>query len=159
MTRMTQSDRIEASVSVGVCVERRGSLLMVQKKETGLWGIPGGHLLPEETPLQGARREVLEEAGIPIIPFALVGIYYFPKKKGASICFVVRAYVSPTAAFSPQDIEVKKVEWKDASWVRYAITSGELYRPEYLGHNLMDWLSGALIPLTLLREFSVGWAE
>ena len=31
----------------------------------GTWGVPGGALAPQETPLDGALREAWEEAGIP----------------------------------------------------------------------------------------------
>ncbi|MFA5987970.1 MAG: NUDIX hydrolase [Candidatus Paceibacterota bacterium] len=162
--KMTEkSDRLVASVSVAVCVERDGKLLMTQKKDTGLWGLPAGHLLKKEketeTILEAARRESMEELGVEVIPFAVLGVYYFPKKEGLSICIVLRASISPKAVFSPKDAEIRKAEWKDAKWVRYSLTSGELYRPEYTVHNLIDWLNDAMFSLTLLREFPGGWME
>lgn len=156
---MPGDDRLTASVTVAVFIERGERLLMVRKKNTGLWGLPAGHLHPGETITDAARREATEEAGVAIIPFAVLGVYYFSKKEGLSICIALRAFVSSQAVFSPQDEEVQGVEWKDAKWIRYLITSGELYRPEYTAHNLVDWLNGALFPLTLLREFSWAWIE
>lgn len=156
---MPESDSLRVSLTVAVCAESGERLLMVRKKDTGLWGLPAGHLRDGETVLDAARREASEEAGVAIIPFAILGLYFFPKKEGLTACVVVRAFVNPKAIFKPQDREVQRVEWRDPKWVRYLITSGELYRPEYTAHNLVDWLNGALFPLTLLREFPGGWAE
>lgn len=38
-------------------------LLLVDHRKSGLWLPPGGHVDPGETPLQAARREMLEELG------------------------------------------------------------------------------------------------
>ena len=158
-----KSDRLIASVTVAVCVEKGGKLLMVQKKDTGLWGLPAGHLLQKEketeTILEAARRESMEELGVEIIPFAILGVYYFPKKKGLSICTAIRASISPKAILTPKDMEIRGIEWKDAKWVRYLITSDEIYRPEYTIHNLVDWLNDAMFSPTLLREFPGGWMQ
>lgn len=45
-----------------------GKMLMGVRTDNGKWTEPGGHLEAGETPLQGAIREVREEAGIKFVP-------------------------------------------------------------------------------------------
>ena len=49
-------------------VERNGRLLLARrpagKRHAGLWELPGGKFLPDETPLEAARRELSEELGV-----------------------------------------------------------------------------------------------
>lgn len=49
-------------------VVRRGScfLLTQERKYGGAWSIPGGRVEPGEALLAAARREVLEETGVPV---------------------------------------------------------------------------------------------
>ena len=54
-----------------VFVTDKESVLMVKSKRG--WGLPGGHIEPEETPEQCATREVHEEASIEISDLKLVG--------------------------------------------------------------------------------------
>jgi len=48
-------------------VIQNGSVLLVKRKITGLWALPGGHLNHGETPEHAARRETKEETEV-IIP-------------------------------------------------------------------------------------------
>ena len=41
-------------------------VLMIHHKKLNVWVIPGGHLEPNEFPLEGALREVREETGVDI---------------------------------------------------------------------------------------------
>ena len=53
-------------IIVGGAIEKDGKFLLVQEgKEScrGKWNIPAGHLDPNETIFEGARREVFEECG------------------------------------------------------------------------------------------------
>lgn len=51
-----------------VAILRRGKLLMGRRKDDKKWTQPGGHLNPNEHPLEGAVREVKEETGIQLTP-------------------------------------------------------------------------------------------
>ncbi len=75
------------SVEVAACyVEVNGHILLLQsglkKEEKGLWGVPAGKLEKEETPIQAASRELLEETAISIVEpahFIHLGCLYMRK--------------------------------------------------------------------------------
>lgn len=50
--------------SVAVFARHRGRVLLIKHKRLGLWLPIGGELMPDETPLEAARRELLEETGL-----------------------------------------------------------------------------------------------
>lgn len=55
-----------ASIIVGGIIEKDGKFLLVQEAQEkcrGKWNIPAGHLDPNETIFEGAKREVFEECG------------------------------------------------------------------------------------------------
>ncbi len=59
-------------------VDEQDRLLMMLRTDSGLWGVPGGALEPEETIEQAAQRETFEEAGLHIRDLALFGVYSGP---------------------------------------------------------------------------------
>lgn len=70
--------RIVPAVAVAV-VNDAGQLLMIRRTDNDQWAIPGGQQEVGETPVQAARREVLEETGIRCEVTALVGIFSNPR--------------------------------------------------------------------------------
>ncbi len=52
-----------------------GQLLLVQDKESGLWGAPSGILDPYELPADAAVRETWEEAGVFVELTHIVGVF------------------------------------------------------------------------------------
>src|SRR5436190_15992058 len=50
--------------SVAVYPRYRGRALLIRHLRLGVWLPPGGELLPGETPLEAAARELLEETGL-----------------------------------------------------------------------------------------------
>ena len=47
-------------------VSMRGATLLHWHRKVGLWLPPGGHIEPDEDPIQAVRREALEETGIEV---------------------------------------------------------------------------------------------
>ncbi|GAA1626640.1 NUDIX hydrolase [Actinoplanes couchii] len=73
---MTQSERPRHSVSVAAVVtDEQSRVLVVQRRDTGKWEIPGGILELNESVHAGVRREVEEETGVTIEPERLTGVY------------------------------------------------------------------------------------
>ena len=50
-------------------------LLLVQDRETGLWGCPGGIIEPDEMPADAAIRETWEESGVFVELTRVAGIF------------------------------------------------------------------------------------
>ncbi|WP_410982419.1 NUDIX hydrolase [Bacillus cereus] len=62
-----------AGVAVSVLNEQ-GQILL-QKRKSGVWGVPGGFIELGESTEEAGRREVLEETGIEIGKLDLVGVF------------------------------------------------------------------------------------
>jgi ADP-ribose pyrophosphatase YjhB (NUDIX family) len=73
-----RATRIVPGVSVAVTNEA-GNLLMIRRSDNDFWAIPVGAQEVGETPLEAARREVREEAGIACEITGLVGIFSNPR--------------------------------------------------------------------------------
>ena len=60
-------DHLCATVSVrGVLTDPHGQLLVVQRSSDRQWELPGGRLAPDEPPIRGLKRELIEETGISV---------------------------------------------------------------------------------------------
>jgi 8-oxo-dGTP diphosphatase len=71
---MTERPRHSVSVAA-VITDDDGRVLVVQRRDTGKWEIPGGVLELDESIHDGVRREVAEETGVQIEPERLTGVY------------------------------------------------------------------------------------
>lgn len=81
----------------------------------GTWAQPGGFLEADETVIQGAIRETLEETGLTIEPTEIVGIYAQPR---ASV--VIVAYradiVGGEMVVTDETLDVQAFEIDDLPW-------------------------------------------
>ena len=81
----------------------------------GSWAQPGGFLEADETVLQGAVRETLEETGLIVEPTRIVGLY---SRVGAAV--VVAAYeariVGGEMATTAESLEVRTFTVEDLPW-------------------------------------------
>ncbi len=55
-------------------VSEKGEILVLQRKDNGAWGVPGGWADVDESPFETAIRETHEEAGFDIEPIGYIGI-------------------------------------------------------------------------------------
>lgn len=53
-----------ANYAADAVVVAEESVLLVQRRDTGLWALPGGFVDDGETSLEASRREVAEETGL-----------------------------------------------------------------------------------------------
>src|SRR3569623_301213 len=65
------------NVTVAAIVENEGRYLLVEEQTSNgiLFNQPAGHLEPNESIIQGAIRETLEETGYTFVPQWVLGIY------------------------------------------------------------------------------------
>ena len=62
-------------VGVAVAVLNEKGEILLQKRNDGLWGVPGGFMELGESTEEAGRREVLEETGLEIGKLDLVGVF------------------------------------------------------------------------------------
>lgn len=84
-------------------LERDGSVLLARRgrpPRLGHWDLPGGFLGEAEEPLDGLRREFMEETGLEIEPIDFLGIEIEPYagRYVFSVTWLVSATGEPTAA-------------------------------------------------------------
>ena len=100
--------------SVAVINPDNGNLLMGRRNDNGLWTMPGGHLMTGESPLDGAKRELLEETGILAKKLKYLGSGFAKNEKGKNITVYSFVYDSPvkdTDTEQDPDEEVQEWEW------------------------------------------------
>ena len=71
---MTTGPRHSVSVAA-IIVAGDGAVLAIERRDNMRWEPPGGILELDEGPLDGLRREVLEETGLHVQPETLTGVY------------------------------------------------------------------------------------
>ena len=67
-------------VGAGVaCVNPAGAVLLIRRRDNGLWDLPGGRVEPGEATEAAARRELLEETGLEAGPLELLAVFSGPE--------------------------------------------------------------------------------
>ena len=135
-------------------VRRSDRFLLVQERKHGqLWYLPAGRVEAGEDFAAAARRETLEEAGIPIVLEGILRIETQPSTQATRMRVVFTARpADETVPKSVPDAESLRAEW---------FTLAEMQELPLRGPDVLDYceflaLGGAVAPLTLLgREGSL----
>lgn len=93
--------------AVQALVERDGRLLLVRRAVDpgrGLWDLPGGFLEEGEHPLDGLRRELLEETGLTIEPGPFAGAWLDPYDGGRTVLGLTWAATASGEAVAADDV-------------------------------------------------------
>tara|TARA_R110000796_G_scaffold213187_1_gene329317 strand:- start:44844 stop:45320 length:477 start_codon:yes stop_codon:yes gene_type:complete len=88
--------RFMPHVTVATIIEEQGRFLMVEEQRDNrlVLNQPAGHVEEDESLIQAAQRETLEETAYSVEITAVVGIYLFKADNGVSYqrsCFVAKA--------------------------------------------------------------------
>jgi 8-oxo-dGTP diphosphatase len=81
-------------------------IVLIRRRDNGLWSLPGGIVDWGEDLPTSIRRELAEETGLELVRIRrLVGVYSAPDRdpRMHSICIVVE--VEATGAFGPKDVD------------------------------------------------------
>jgi 8-oxo-dGTP pyrophosphatase MutT (NUDIX family) len=147
-------DRRPAAVAVVVVPDGEGrAAILLTRRASGLrrhggqWALPGGRLDPEETPENGALRELEEEIGLALPPGAVLGrLDDYPTRSGFVITPVVlwgsdaplRAdpgevagiYLVPVEdLLEPESLVLQKIPQSDRPVLALAILGTLIYAP------------------------------
>lgn len=72
-------------ISVSVAVIKDNQILLIQREDFEVWGLPSGEVEDGESLAQAAIREVKEETGFAVRLTRLVGLYTKPQWAGTSM--------------------------------------------------------------------------
>ncbi|MGM1061278.1 NUDIX hydrolase [Saccharothrix sp. Mg75] len=105
-----------------VVADPAGRVLLLERVDTGGWGLPGGLMEPGESFEETGRREVKEETGLDVGDLSLLGIfsgaeYYYRYPNGDEIFNVTAAY----AARLPQDAAILLDTAENSTWRFFAL--------------------------------------
>jgi ADP-ribose pyrophosphatase YjhB (NUDIX family) len=64
---------------VSAVILGRDGVLLQQRDDNRLWGLPGGAVDPGESVAQAVVREVREETGLEVEPIRVIGVYSAPE--------------------------------------------------------------------------------
>lgn len=103
----------------------------------GTWAQPGGFLEADETAIQGAIRETLEETGLEVVPVGISGIYSQPRAAVVVIAYEARV-VGGTAHSTPEALEVDVFRPDALPWADIALDTTRW--------ALRDWVRARGIP-------------
>jgi ADP-ribose pyrophosphatase YjhB (NUDIX family) len=81
----------------------------------GTWAQPGGFLEADETVIQGAVRETLEETCLVVEPTGIVGIYPQPRASVVVVVFTA-AIVGGHMQVTPESLDVRAFAIDDIPW-------------------------------------------
>ena len=104
------------TIIVGGVIEKDGKFLLVQEAKErcrGMWNIPAGHLDPNETIFDGAKREIKEETGCNV---ELTGVLQIGNKVLESDTFVSVIF---STKLIEENIKYDPNEILDVKWFTY----------------------------------------
>lgn len=115
-----------------------GRIVLIRRRDDGLWALPGGMVDWGEDIPSTVRRELMEETGLELTKIRrLVGVYSSPDRDPRihSICVVVEAEVEGTMAVQ-DTLEVMEIQAFSPSSIPQEPMSHDHHR------QLQDYLNG-----------------
>ncbi|PSS51623.1 NUDIX hydrolase [Pseudomonas sp. BBP2017] len=140
-------------ITVATIVEDQGRFLMVEEFKAGkhVFNQPAGHLEANESLLDAARRETLEETAWEVELTGMVGIYlYTAPSNGVTyqrVCFAAH-----TLKHHPErtlDSDIVRAVWLTREEL---LADPARWRSELVPRCIDDYLSGPLHSLALIRD-------
>ncbi|CAN7430122.1 NUDIX hydrolase [Aquipseudomonas alcaligenes] len=145
--------RFTPHVTVATLVEDQGRFLMVEEISDGraVLNQPAGHLEADESLIQAALRETLEETGWEVELTAVTGIYlYTAPSNGVTyqrVCFAAR----PLRHHPERELDTGIIgpRWLTRDEL---LAHREQWRSPLIIRCIDDYLAGERFPLSLIRD-------
>lgn len=124
------------TIIVGGVLKKDGKYLLVQEAQEkcrGKWNIPAGHLDPNETIYEGAKREVREECGFDV---TLTGIAHIVNQVSADDTLIGIIFSTEIIG---GEIKFDKNEILDVKWFSYdeiLTMRDDLRAPDWIIHSI-----------------------
>lgn len=121
---------------VALARTRDGKVVLIRRRDTGKWALPGGTVEWGETLQSCVRRELHEEAGVEVVSTGeLLGVYSHPDRdwRFHAITVVVAARVTTPLREPKNPLEILEVGMFDV-----------VDLPGLLSHDMTDMLKNAL---------------
>ncbi|WP_413803262.1 NUDIX hydrolase [Streptomyces iranensis] len=85
--------------AAAIVLNSDGHVLLLQRADTGGWGLPGGFMEPGESLEETVRREVMEEVGLELDDLTLMSVFsgadqYFRYPNGDQVFNVTTVYTA-----------------------------------------------------------------
>jgi len=142
-------------VTVATVVERDGRFLMVEETAAGrrVFNQPAGHLEPDESLIEAAIRETLEETAWRVSVDALVGLYLWqsPSDRKTFLRVAFAGSCRSHEAARELDDGIIRAIWLNRSEIG---TLGPRLRSPLVLRCLDDYLAGVRHPLSLLSHLA-----
>ncbi|MET0549139.1 MAG: NUDIX hydrolase [Xanthomonas sp.] len=145
-------DPWQPDVTVATVVVRDGRLLQVEEAIAGALVLnqPAGHLEPDESLIEAAVRETLEETGWQVQPTAFIGAYQWKADNGRHyLRFAFAADPVAHDAQRPLDTGIVRALWMTPAELEAAAPR---WRSPLVWQVVADFLAGRRYPLDLLRQ-------
>ncbi len=78
--RIGKTGKLAVGCEAAIFDESGERILIIRRRDNGMWCQPGGHIEPGESVAEACAREVKEETGLEVEVVRLVGIYSDPHR-------------------------------------------------------------------------------
>ncbi len=141
------------NVTVAAVIEQDGKYLLVEEQTTGgeLFNQPAGHWESDESIIQGAIRETLEETGYTFVPQWLLGIYRWHSRAN-DIIYLRFAFAGSVTGYDPErtlDDGILRAAWFSLDEIRALVPR---HRSPLVMQCIEDHLAGKHYPLDILTH-------
>jgi 8-oxo-dGTP pyrophosphatase MutT (NUDIX family) len=149
------SDVWKPSVTVAAIIEKDGRFLLVEEETSdGIrFNQPAGHLDPNESLINAAARETLEEAAYEFTPTALVGLYmsrYLSSRTKQEVTYLRFAFCGKLgqAYDRPLDEGILRTVWMTRDEL---LACRDKHRSSLVLQCIDDYLAGQRAPLSIIH--------
>lgn len=145
----------QLSLTVAAVIQQKGRYLLVEEQTDDGVRInqPAGHLEPDESILEGAVRETLEETAYGFSPTGLVGIYRW-RHAASAVTYVRFAFCGELGLYQvgrALDRGILRTLWLSPEQVRSSASS---HRSPLVLRCVEDHLAGRRYPLEVLVHYA-----